>query len=379
MIYFGLIPIACLVWYLIWQGQNFSYWKRALVNSQRISATDLSSVASTVIIPARNEAKNIAALLTSLSEQSALDKGDSLVLVDDHSTDATILEASNLDLSQFTILNLGDYRSEHELIAHKKAALTFAIRSTDSPLIVTTDADCYWSPQVLRHVKAAYQSGAEFICGPVLIANPRGNCQGFQALDLIAYMFMTAAYQERGEPILANGAHLSFSRKLFIELEGYAGVDHLPSGDDVLLLQKAIAHGGFKTAFLVNPAAVVTTQPMPDWSSLWAQRIRWAGKTGAYTNPELKKIQALNFLLALSIVTGLLSGCWFPGLLIGSLIAWMGKAIIDYFILAHVCRHFQRDNWMSFYWFAQLVQPIYLVGIGGAALLGVKSEWKGRG
>lgn len=363
---------------MTWQGQNFKHWKQALVQGKRNSAAD-ASVTSTIIVPARNEAKHIANLLTDLSEQTALTESDEIVLVDDHSTDSTVQKAQSLHLSQLTILNLGDYRSGHELVAHKKAALTYAIQSTDSPLIVTTDADCHWSPQVLQHVKEAYQNGAAFICGPVLIANPQGNCAGFQALDLIAYMFMTAAYQERREPILANGAHLSFSRKLFTGLDGYAGVNHLPSGDDVLLLQKAVAHGGFKTAFLIHPDAVVTTHPMPDWSSLWAQRIRWAGKTGAYTNPELKKVQALNFLLALSIVSGFLLGYWIPELLIGSLIAWTGKSIADYFILAHVCRHFQRGEWMRFYWFAQLIQPVYLVAIGGAALVGIKSSWKGRG
>lgn len=376
--YLYLLPVALLSWYLAWQKQNFKYWKQALAKSKTNEAVSSAPVATTLIVPARNEEQHIGALLTSLGRQTALAESDKIILVDDHSNDATIDEAQRVALSQLTTLHLRDFQPENEVIAHKKAALTYGIQSSKNELIVTTDADCHWSPDVLTHIKHAYLNGAEFICGPVLIENPAGNCAGFQALDLIAYMFMTAAYQQRGEPILANGAHLSFSRRLFTTLNGYAGVDHLPSGDDVLLLQKAVAHGGFKTAFLVSPEAVVTTQPMPNWSSLWAQRIRWASKTGAYTNLELKKVQALNFLLALSIVSGFLLGYWIPELLIGSLIAWIGKSIADYFILAHVCRHFQRGEWMQFYWFAQLIQPVYLVGIGGAALLGVKSNWKGR-
>jgi len=76
------------------------------------------------------------------------------------------------------------------------------------------------------------------VLGPVLIAPADGFCNAFQALDLAAYQFLTAATAHQGRPALANGANFAFHRELFEAVGGYQGVDHLPSGDDVLLLHK---------------------------------------------------------------------------------------------------------------------------------------------
>lgn len=37
---------------------------------------------------------------------------------------------------------------------------------------------------------------------------------------------------------MCNGANLAYERKAFNEVNGFAGVDHIASGDDMLLMHK---------------------------------------------------------------------------------------------------------------------------------------------
>ncbi|MEL6140474.1 MAG: glycosyltransferase, partial [Bacteroidota bacterium] len=301
---------------------------------------------------------------------------DSITVVDDHSSDHTVLSVA--DFPEVKLLHLANYQVTEPIKAHKKAAITYGIQEGKEELIVTSDADSRWAPTVLGHIKEAYQLGYNFISGPVLIKEANNWCSGFQALDLLAYMLLTAAYHTKGLPILANGAHLAFSRQLFRDIDGYKGVDHLPSGDDILLLQKALDQGKAKVTFLASPEAVVLTHAVPTWSALWAQRLRWASKTGAYTRPVLGRIQAGNFLFALLIVVSLPGGILYTPLLWSGLAAWLIKAVIDFWLLSDACRHFNRSQWMRFYPLALLVQPLFLLAVGSASLLGFRSKWKGR-
>lgn len=359
--------------YLWWQLSNYRYWHRILRRGDPpVVQPPLEAV---VIIPARNEEGHIGQLLEDLLDQS---DRDPIIVVDDDSQDTTRKVVSDYSSSPVRLLRLKDYIGDSRIMAHKKAALTYGIGSSQAPLIITTDADCRRPPEVNARIKSAFAAGYNFICGPVLIDRADNFCAGFQALDMAAYMLLTAAYQARGRPLLANGAHLSFSRDLFVRIEGYEGIDHLPSGDDVLLLQKALKDSGIRTTFLTDPAALVSTVPMPDWWSLWQQRLRWAGKTGAYTNPELNGIQAFNFLVSLSIVVSFLLALIVPACLLGALLAWIIKAAIDFLLLRSVCAHFNRREWMRYFPMAEALQPIYLVAIGTASLMGFSGRWKGR-
>ena len=37
---------------------------------------------------------------------------------------------------------------------------------------------------------------------------------------------------------MCNGANLAYERKAFFEVNGFTGIDHIASGDDMLLMQK---------------------------------------------------------------------------------------------------------------------------------------------
>lgn len=329
-----------------------------------------------IVVPFRNEAHNLERLLFSITAQHYPADKYELILVDDHSSDGGAAGATLPENSK--LLRLADQTLPQGTVAYKKAALSLGIAQAAGEVIVTTDADCEWSPDVLTHLGRKFAGGADVVLGPVLIDPVTDFCSAFQALDLAAYQLFTAATIAAGTPALANGAQFAFRRSAFERVGGYAGVDHLPSGDDVLLLHKFAAAGNFRIASSTAVGGVVTTRPVAGWGAFWRQRLRWAGKAGNYTSTALRVAQALAFLTSLAILGGLLMGFMDGMFALFALCAWLSKGMVDWVLLRSVCRHYGYGRLMRWYLPAQLVYPLYLVAIGTAALLGVKAEWKDR-
>ncbi|MCW2512401.1 MAG: glycosyl transferase [Mycobacterium sp.] len=118
--------------------------------------TRLGRVASSpptvsLIIPVRNEARNIAWVL----EQIA-DEVDEIILVDGNSTDATVITACS-------------YRPDIRVVpqegAGKGSALRTGFLAATSDIIVMMDADGSMAPQEIRHYLHFLSNGYDFVKG----------------------------------------------------------------------------------------------------------------------------------------------------------------------------------------------------------------------
>lgn len=367
-------PLLSLL-YLRWQRRNLRDWKLALARQPADPCSAVPTLA--VVVPFRNEARYLPALVADLLAQDYPADRFEVLLIDDHSEDGGAAGAVPVR-ENIRVLRLADHADLLRGNAYKKAALQLGISRTTAEIIVTTDADCRCPPTWLTTISQSFCAGADVVLGPVMVGPARNFCDGFQALDLAAYQLFTAASVAADTPALANGANFAFRRRAFEETGGYAGVDHLPSGDDVLLLHKFVARGGWRIAVAGRTAALVATRPVAGWRALWQQRLRWAGKAGHYGSDALNRAQALAFATSLSIVGGLVLGFWDPRFAAGGLLAWCTKAAVDHRLLRAVTHHYGQPELMRWYTGAQLLYPFYLVGVGSAALLGFRAGWKGR-
>ncbi len=331
-----------------------------------------------VVIAARNEATHILLCLHTLLEQTYPSDRYEIIVVDDHSTDETVAMVNLLTPTypHLRLLHLHDYASKTNLIAYKKAALTYGIQQARGTLIATTDADCILPPYWLHQL--AGQS-ADFLIAPVQIAPATNLCAAFQTLDMAGVMQLTIGSAQRGTPLLCNGANLAFRRSLFQAVGGYTGIDHLASGDDVLLLQKVKQHPSLTIQAVPGRWALAITAPEPSWSALWQQRLRWAGKTGAYRDARLLTVQAVAFALCwcaiFSLFLPFFRGMAGMGIL---LLVWGGKAAIDYIWLRASCTHFADPLLLRWFWPAFFLHTCYVAIIGLLALLPHRTVWKGR-
>ena len=118
----------------------FYYRGWRVMKDFHISATTLPSAKFSVIIPARNEENNIAALLDSLLAQNYPTELFEIIVVDDHSTDRTA--AIVRQYKQVQLLRL----QEDGINSFKKKAIETGIGAVKNNWIVCTDADCVVNP-----------------------------------------------------------------------------------------------------------------------------------------------------------------------------------------------------------------------------------------
>ncbi len=296
----------------------------------------------TVVIPARNEAANIEVCILSLLRQSYPRQLLEIIVVDDHSTDDTAAIVRRFDDRGVKLLQLQNLLTPADtVIAYKKKAIETAIGEATGTLIVTTDADCVFHPSWLSTIAAFYaQNKAVFIVAPVKINPGVRLLQNFQSLDFAILQGITGASVYKKMHNMCNGANLVYEKRVFNEVGGFKNIDHIPSGDDLLLMEKISTRYNDKVAYLKSRHAIVETLPATDWKMFLNQRIRWASKSLHYKDRRMVWVLLLVYALNLSLVLLLAGSLFFPcwlfiftgGILLKSWIEWgFVKSILSWF------------------------------------------------
>ncbi|PZR27261.1 MAG: glycosyl transferase [Citrobacter freundii] len=333
----------------------------------------VASIKISVIIAARNEEKNITDLLHSLQQQTYPSELFEIILVDDHSTDATVRVARLYDNVRILSLEGGD-----SINSHKKKAIGLGISAATGDLIVTTDADCVPPPAWLETIAAFKQeTNAVFIAAPVSFFCDASLLQTFQAMDFMVLQGITGAAVFRRHLAMSNGANLAYERKVFYEVNGFKDIDHIASGDDMLLMHKIATKYPARIHYLKSTAAIVPTSPMITWKAFLNQRIRWASKATQYNDRRIFPVLLLVYLVNLSFPVLLIAGCWNVHFLLYSIFFLLIKTIVELPLFANLAGFFNK-HWMIRLF--PLFQPLHICYTLISGFLGQfgSYEWKGR-
>jgi len=333
-----------------------------------------------VIIPARNEATHILKTLKSLSQQQYPKHLLEVIVVDDHSEDETAMLVNNVRWPNVHLIRLTEYVQGIDIQSYKKKAIEVAIAQSQGELIITTDADCVFEPDWIRTIVSLYQhQDYHVITAPVNFYNEKNALQRFQSLDFLGMMAITAAGVAYKQGYLANGANLTYTKRIFERLSGFEGIDQKASGDDIMLVHKvAKEHSLDSIAFLKSRAAIVRTEAKATWSEFYQQRLRWATKNASAEDWRNTLQLAIVFLFCWILVIDLaliFVWKWAALLFVGHLAC---KWLSDYFFLKKMANWFGRMELMKGYWRSQLYHTGYILVIGTMANLVKQYEWKGR-
>jgi len=300
--------------------------------------------------------------------------GYEIILIDDHSEDETSKLASSLNIPNLTILKQEEGRQG------KKQALKLGIQKSKGELILTTDADCVYHKEWLSTMVSFYENHqAKLVTGPIAFSEPTGIFQKFQALDLNGLMVITAAGIQTEKQFMANGANMLYSKKIFEEVNGFRGNEHLASGDDMFLVHKVSELYPEDVHFVKAKASGVSTSAEASLLSFLDQRKRWATKTTHYTDRRLLLVLTSVFLLCLTIVLNIFVFSFFNLLfLFIGLFQLFIKMILDYLFLSNITNYFGTRSLMKAFLPANLMHLIYICYSGVTGLFGGKYEWKGR-
>ncbi len=331
-----------------------------------------SEITISVIVAARNEEKRIANLLSSLISQSYPSSLFEIIVVNDHSTDFTEKIVQQFSTVKLISLN------EPVLNSYKKKAIEVGIAAATGNLIVTIDADCIAPINWLKTIYAfKKQTNSVFIAAPVAIEANNSFLQTFQSLDFMVLQGITAASVRLKFHNMCNGANLAYDKSVFYEVDGFFGIDHISSGDDMLLMQKIATKYPNQIQYLHSKDAIVTTSPVKKWKEFFQQRIRWASKATQYRDKNIFFVLVLVYLLNLSLFIALIMGFWMQLFWFIFLFACIVKGIIEYLFVYPVATFFSRKNWMNLLLIYQPAHILYTLITGWLGAFG-KFEWKGR-
>ncbi|UYZ64672.1 glycosyltransferase [Hymenobacter weizhouensis] len=333
--------------------------------------------AFSILIAARNEEANLPHLLQDLTRQEPVPGGFEVLIIDDHSTDATaalVLEAAAQAPFRLRLLRLAELP---EAPTGKKAAVEAGVRAARAPWVLLTDADCRVPAGWVRaYAAVATDAAARFISGPVLLTG-RGALAALQGLELAGLVGVGAASIYRGRPTMCNGANLAYRRADFFAVQGFRGNEAVPSGDDEFLLHKLHAAFPGSIRFVQRAGAVVRTAAQPTLRQLLGQRVRWASKWRHYQAAAPRRLAVLVLLSNLTFPVG--AGLWLAGAAPGGAVvaAWTLKLTADVLFLGPVLRFLGRLRWLGWVPVLQLAYGPYALAVG---LLGLRGgyEWKGR-
>lgn len=343
-----------------------------------------------VIIPARNEAKQIVRCLDSLSKQSLDTACFEIILVDDHSEDLTAELAVISGLKNLSVIRLSEYPETLHSTAPKKTAIDKGIQAAQGKWIVTTDADCIFSENWLSTILSYYlDHHPDMIVMPVSIEPACNVLNRFESLDFMTLQAVTAAGVSSRRLNMCNGANLSYSKQMFEFVGGFKDIDHIASGDDMLLMEKINRHGG-DIQYLLSSEVIVKSFPTESLSAFMHQRRRWAGKSTSYADYKMKTTLLLVYMMNLLFF---MLGIWMMMYALYTneeLCSWsirsiaflyssilITKFIFEYIFLYPVADFYKKKNLFIELLIFQPIHIIYIVSTGFLGLWG-KYEWKGR-
>jgi cellulose synthase/poly-beta-1,6-N-acetylglucosamine synthase-like glycosyltransferase len=341
-----------------------------------------------VIVPARNEAKNITALLASLHAQTYPADLFEVIIIDDHSTDNTAAAVLAYPATNTRLLSLRDLLEDKAINSYKKKAIEWGIAQSRGQLIVTTDADCTVPEKWLETIAAFYEKyDPVFIAAPVNINCSKRFIEMFQALDFMTMQGITGAAVHKNLHSMCNGANLAYEKAAFYAVEGFKDIDHMASGDDMLLMHKMAKLFPRRICFLKTPDAIVNTTPVKTIKEFFNQRIRWASKADQYEDKKIMGVLLLVYLLNVTLfLMPLFALLKNPHLILfNTSLSFAGlwlllvvlKTIAELLLLYPVAKFFGKQKMLLLF---PLLQPFHILYIISAGWLGKfgSYHWKER-
>lgn len=323
-----------------------------------------------VVIAARNEEQNILQLLKALEAQECSFPFE-VMIVDDASEDRTLQIAQAYWPKKFHFIAISNHGTG------KKDAITTGVNSTAAEVILITDADCI--PDVQWVQKMAEQFNDERCCFAAGMIRPSygdGVVGAALATETIFLQIVSAGLHATGNPAMCNGASMGFTRQLFLEVQGFNN-DPFVSGDDVLLLQKALRHRPDGIRWVKEQNAMVEARVAESVPEAIRQRHRWLSKAKAYSSPLLT-IAGIVFLAVQLLLPALVAGMLFWGVWDNPF--WLGFGIkigVELLLLSLASSFFRETNAIMLLPVSVIVYCIISLG-AVLRLSGRNVEWKGR-
>ncbi len=227
-----------------------------------------------VVIPARNEEKNIARCLDSLARNNYSGRCE-IIVINDRSDDSTasILEEYCGRMANLRVVTVTE-DSDRKNLRGKPGALQAGIDQAEGEIILMTDADCVVPEQWIEYMVKPYSDGRTGLVAAYSITGTGRIFDKFQAIYWIYLHVMGSAGFGLKMPLGCIGNNLSVRTDVFRQLGGYSRIKFSVTEDLSLLL--AVTALGRKVHYLSFPQTTVETIPSRNIRAFLSQLHRWS-------------------------------------------------------------------------------------------------------
>ncbi|MEJ6793139.1 MAG: glycosyltransferase [Lacinutrix sp.] len=272
IIFYSFVVVVCIqvIYYGVIFG-SFAYGKT--------EKKDQKNYPISVLICAKNEAKNLKKNLPSILEQNY--SNFEVVLINDASIDNTseVMEAFVKTHSNIKIVNVKNIEA---FWANKKYALTLGIKAAKYNNLLFTDADCKpVSNNWISEITAHFNKEKTIVLGYGAYNKIKNSFLN----KLIRYETLLTAIQyfslaKLGTPFMGVGRNLAYNREEFFKTNGFIKHIDVRSGDDDLFINEA-AHSK-NTVICFTKESFTTSNPQTTYKKWFRQKRRHVSTANKY-------------------------------------------------------------------------------------------------
>lgn len=329
-----------------------------------------------VIVPFRNEEKNIANTYKNLIEQNYPKEMFEIIFVNDSSDDTSLHIIKNFPKVENVIII--SVPNDYSANAHKKRAIRFGIENSKGEIIVSTDADCIHKKDWLKNLLNYFDEKTGFVSGPVEFVSDEKLFSKMQRLEFAGLVITGAGLIGSGSPTICNAANIAYRKKVFDEVGGFVYQMSLSSGDDELLMQKIHRDTNYKIKFALDKNAIVSTEANPTVKDFYHQRKRWASKGLFYGDHFLLLKLALIFLFYLSLISQPILGIFISTTFyLTFIISFLLKIIFEYIVIKRGVDLLFNEEILKPFILTEILQVPYILISGFMGMFG-NLTWKDR-
>ena len=269
-----------------------------IFSNKKKEHSSLRELPISVIICAKNEAKNLTNFLPSIINQQYDDF--EIVLINDASTDNTleIMEGFSNKNSTIKIVNV---ENNEAFWGNKKYALTLGIKAATNEHLVFIDADCkpkskFW----IREIASQFSKEKTIILGYGKYATKKTFVNLLVRFETLLTALQYFTYAKLGSPYMGVGRNLAYTKSEFFKTKGFINHIKVKSGDDDLFIQEAATKNN--TTFTINPKSFTVSNP-PLTLKAWFRQKRRHVSTASYYKFKHKFFLGIFFITKFTFFT----------------------------------------------------------------------------
>lgn len=292
LLLFCLLILVCLVqlYYYGYFFRRLAFYKESGPRQQSLQHP------VSVVICARDEAGNLTRNLPGVLLQQYPTTNE-VIVVNDNSVDESRYLLAELQKT-YRKLQIIELKQEAKLIDGKKFPLSIGIKEARHEVLLLTDADCvpateHW----MFRMQDAFAPGIEVALGYGAYHKQPGVLNKLIRFETFHTALQYLSYALAGKPYMGVGRNLAYRKGTFLRNKGFASINHIPSGDDDLFVNKVASKEN--TTVVIDPDAFTLSAPKQSWTEWRKQKARHytAGKYYKAGHKALLATYTATFLL----------------------------------------------------------------------------------